>query len=209
MTKLCVFDFDGTLVDTREFIVQAFEYTLAKHGLEAHSREDILSKIGKPLNIDYQTITGLSDTEELCATHRSFQNEHQDLVVLFPGIRETLLQLRERGIKIVVSTTGSKLTSVASMEQVGILGELDLVLSVEDVIAPRPDPDCIRKSMEQFSLLPEHTVMIGDRAIDIEAGKNIGVTTVGVLYGAEGEKINNSHPDYKIEEISQLLSIIK
>jgi pyrophosphatase PpaX len=130
------------------------------------------------------------------------------LVVLFPGVKEVLSELRNRGIKIVVSTTRSKITSLASIEQVGILNNLDLVLSVEDVTAPRPNPDCIRKSMEQFSILPEETLMIGDRAIDMDAGKNIGVKTVGVMYGAEGKRIANSRPDYTIEEISQLLSIM-
>lgn len=208
MIKLCIFDFDGTLVDTREFILQAFEYTLEKSGLNIPPREEILSKIGKPLNIDYQTITGLSNTEELCEIHRAFQNEHQDLVTLFPDVKDTLTELKKLGIKIVISTTRSKITSLASIEQVGILDYLDLVLSIEDISAPRPDPDCIRKSTERFSALPEQTLMIGDRAIDIEAGKNAGVKTIGVTYGSEGENISKSNPDYTIGEFKQLLNLI-
>lgn len=208
MIKLCVFDFDGTLVDTKEFILQAFEHTLKESGLRIPPREEILRKIGKPLAIDYQTITGLLDTEKLCEIHRTFQNENQHLVVLFPEVKDTLDELKSRGIKIVVSTTRSKITSLASITQVGIFDDVDLILSVEDVAAPRPDPDCIRKSMERFSIPPEQTLMIGDRAIDIEAGKNIGVKTVGILYGAEGETITKSSPDYAIKEFKELLAII-
>lgn len=207
--KLCVFDFDGTLVDTREFILAAFEYTLRTHKLAVPDREMILRKIGKPLEVDYKAITGLEDTEKLCETHRAFQNQNQHLVALFPGSREMLIELRKQGIKIAVVTTRSKLTSLASIEQAGISKDIDIMLSIEDVVAARPNPDCILKCMDYFSVLPSETLMIGDRVIDIEAGKNAQVKTVAALYGIEGDTILRAEPDLAIHSIDEILSVLR
>lgn len=53
MLKAVVFDVDGTLLDTREFIAQAFEATLARFGFPAPSREMLSSIIGPPLQECY------------------------------------------------------------------------------------------------------------------------------------------------------------
>ncbi len=206
--KLCIFDVDGTLINTEEFIVKAFEYTLAKHGFPVPTRENIIKNIGKPLAIDYQTFTNLTDTAELCKTHRAYQNENQNLAVLFPHVKETLEELKNKGIKIAVATIRSKITSIGSLKQVGIDNDIDLNLSIEDVKNPKPAPDCVLKSSEYFNIPLSEIFMIGDRATDIESGKNAGVKTIGVTYGSDGENISLAHPDFIINDIKDLLDLI-
>lgn len=206
--KLCVFDVDGTLIDTREFIVSAFEYTLTKHGLPVPTRDEIMSKIGKPLAIDYKNITGIEDTTELCLTHRVFQNENQNLVKIFPGVLETLQKLKDKDIKLVVATNRSKITLHASLQHVGLDNSFDLVISVEDVQNNKPAPDCVLKAMEFFSISPADTFMIGDHGVDIQAGKAAGVKTIGVTYGGAGQAIASSQPDFVINEMKEILDLI-
>jgi len=206
--NLCIFDMDGTLIDSQEFIVSAFEYTLAKHGLTVPTRAEIIKQIGRPLDIDYKNITGLSDTTDLCATHREFQNNKQDLLKAFPNVAETLKELKNRGIKIVIATNRSKITSLASLESTGVGMYADLILSKEDVKNPKPDSECIIKSMEHFSVGPTETIMIGNTYIDIETGKNAGVKTVGVSFGLGGEEIRKSNPDFVVDDFKEILQLI-
>jgi pyrophosphatase PpaX len=206
--KLCVFDVDGTLIDTREFIVSAFEYTLAKFGFSVPPAKDIMKIIGKPLEIDYQILTGLSDTTELCKVHRAFQNENQNLVKLFANVEDTLKKLKEQGIKISTLTTRSKITSLISLKNVGIDKYIDLILSIEDVAHPKPAPDGILKSGEFFKIPLSEIFMIGDRDVDVQAGKNANVKTIGVTYGAQGGDISKSNPDFAIGDIKEILNLI-
>ncbi len=206
--KLCVFDVDGTLIDTREFIASAFEYTLEKFGFQVPSREEIIRIIGKPLETDYQNLTGLSDTAELCKAHRAYQNENQNLIALFPHVEETLKTLKDRGTKIAVATMRSKITSIGSLKQAGIDIYIDLVLSIEDVKNVKPAPDCIINASEHFNILMSEIVMIGDRVMDVETGKNAGSKTIGVLYGNDGEKIKEANPDYTISDMKEILELV-
>lgn len=50
--------------------------------------------------------------------------------------------------------------------------------------------------------------MIGDTVSDVEAGKNAGVTTIGVTYGFHGKKLAKSKPDYLVDHIKDILRII-
>ncbi len=206
--KLCVFDVDGTLIDTREFIVQAFEYTLAKHGFPVPTKEEIIKNIGKPLAEDYKVFTNLDDTAELCATHRAWQNENQNLTKLFPDVEETLKALKEKGIKIAVATIRSKITSIGSLQQTGLDKYIDLVLSIEDVVNPKPAPDCVIKAGEHFNIPMSEIFMIGDRHSDIESGKNAGAKTIGVTYGNDGGDISKANPDYVINDIKEILELV-
>ncbi len=206
--KLCIFDVDGTLINTREFIVQAFEYTLAKHSLPVPSREEIIKTIGKPLAIDYQNITGLTEVDELCADHRAWQNENQNLAKLFPDVEETLKALKEKGIKIAVATIRSKITSIGSLEQTGLDKYIDLVLSIEDVVNPKPAPDCVIKAGEHFNIPMSEIFMIGDRHSDVESGKNAGAKTIGVTYGNDGGDISKANPDFVIGDIKEILELV-
>ncbi len=206
--KLCIFDIDGTLINTREFIVQAFEYTLAKHGLPVPTREEIIKTIGKPLAIDYQNITGLIEVDELCADHRAWQNDNHHLQKLFPNVLETLKELKERGIRIATETVRSKITSSGSLKETGLDAYIDLSLSIEDVENPKPSSHGTLKISNHFSVPVRDILLIGDRVHDIEAGKAAGVKTVGVLYGNDGEKIKEANPDYVISDISEVLDLV-
>src|SRR5947209_1190792 len=87
-----LFDVDGTLLDTREFIYQAYKHTLQAHGLSAISLDEIVRvmNMGKSLQESYHYFSLLDDLSELYETHRSFQTQHLSLVVPFPNTQETL-----------------------------------------------------------------------------------------------------------------------
>jgi len=62
--------------------------------------------------------------------------------------------------------------------------------------------------LERLAVSPDKTAMVGDTSVDIEAGKNVGVTTIGATYGfTSRETLAASHPDYLIDAIDELLLI--
>lgn len=93
------------------------------------------------------------------------------------------------------------------MKQCGLNKYLDYAVYYEDVESPKPHPESLFTTLEHFQIRKGAAVMIGDSITDIEAGKNAGVKTIGVLTGFDKEILNRSNPDIlatNIAEVSKL-----
>src|SRR5947199_668617 len=114
--EAALFDIDGTLLNTAEFVYQAFVHTFQTHRLPWRSSDEIAAVMGKPLEEIYRHFSLYPDMSELCETHRSFQAVNLHLSVPFPNSRETLKRLKDAGVKIAAITTRSKRTSIKTLE---------------------------------------------------------------------------------------------
>ena len=203
-----LFDIDGTLLDTADFVIQAFVHTFQIHGLPQKSTDEIAALMGKPLEEMYRHFSASEDVSGLCETHRSFQVEHLHLSVPFTNTQETLRRLRDAGVKIAAITTRSRRTSIKTLEMGCILGYFDAIISGEDVEHLKPHPEPLFKALQQLDIRPANAVMIGDTEVDILAGRNAKVMTIGVSYGFQGHHIAGSEPDFIIEDIADLIPIL-
>ena len=206
--RAVLFDLDGTLLDTFDFIYGAFEHTFATHGIPPLDRDAISEHMGGPLPEVYATMAPGFDAAALTETHRGFQLANIHLVSLFPPTIEVLDELKHRHLKIAAITTRSLRTSVRSLEQTGIAHYFDIIISAEDVLRVKPDPEPLLKALGSMGLKPEEAVMVGDTIADIQAGKNAGTKTVAALYGFGGERLLALEPDYAIRELRELVDIL-
>ncbi|MDP4200091.1 MAG: HAD-IA family hydrolase [Bacteroidota bacterium] len=203
-----LFDIDGTLLDTFDFIYGAFEHAFELHGVERLSRERISHLMGGPLEEVYMEMAPGHDVTALCQAHRTFQSENLHLARLFPDTLSVLEGFRARGIKIGAITTRSIRTSIRSLEQTGIVHLFDIIISAEDVVRVKPDPEPLLKALDVFGVKPADAIMVGDTAADIMAGKNAGVKTVAALYGFGGERLLELQPDYAIASLIDLFQFL-
>ncbi len=86
---------------------------------------------------------------------------------------------------------------------------IDVVLSAEDVAHPKPNKEHVLKTLELLRVNPKDTILVGDTDMDILAGKNAKVQTVGVTYGFAGKSIKDYNPDFVINKIEEILKIIQ
>lgn len=203
-----LFDIDGTLLDTREFILQATEHTLRQFDLNVPDRDTLSKMVGKPFPEFYQILAERSDVADLVATHRAFQLEHLDLSVPFPNTIETLHALKERGYRLATVSTRSKITTHETLKLAGIDHYFDVCISGEDTPEKKPHPAPLLLALERLQSEPHDAVMIGDSDFDVEAGKNAGTQTVRVSYGFHTEKMHDTNPDAIIHDIKELLTIL-
>src|SRR3990167_5685323 len=103
--KAVLFDLDGTLLDTTEFVLQAYEHVLHNHKLPTKPRAIVSSLIGKHIKECYQILTGLEKVEHLIASHFDFQDRHYHLATPYEDTLYTLERLKKNGIKQAVITT--------------------------------------------------------------------------------------------------------
>jgi pyrophosphatase PpaX len=206
--KAILFDVDGTLLDTTEFIFQAFEHVLNKFGYPSKSRTEFARLIGRPLDYNYSVLAPGSDIESLSKAHRDFQLEHLDLAKAYPSTEATLNTIREAGLKIAAVTTRSRLSTLETLKLCDIDKYMDYVVAFEDVVNVKPHPEPIYKALKYLEIDPENSVMAGDSDADILAGKNAGTLTVGVTYGFHGMRIAESDPDFLIDNISEIVPLV-
>lgn len=203
-----LFDIDGTLLNTKELVYQAYEYTFQLHNLSAIPRDELGKMIGKPLENIYKHFAPSYDTSSLCEIHRTFQINNLYLSVPFPNTKDTLNKIKEAGIKIAAITSRSQRTSIRTLELASIKDKIDVVISGEDGGKHKPDPESLLRALKQLGVKPEKAAMVGDTDVDILAGKNAKTKTIGVTYGFHGKRIVKSNPDYVIDDIAEIIPII-
>jgi len=202
-----LFDIDGTLLDTQDFILQAFNHTLSLHGEGPVSWDQLRHVLGKPLVECYQAVSASEDVQKFLPAHREFQERNLHLSKPFPGAKETLEALKRHGIIMAAVTTRGSKTAGSALELAELLPYLKLMITADDVQHCKPHPEALLKALDALNILPSRAVMVGDTSADVFAGKNAGTATVGVSYGFHGDYIKESEPDFIIHHIQDILSI--
>src|SRR5690606_3148025 len=205
-----LFDFDGTLLDTNELIIQTFIAVLGEHFPGRYEREDILHFIGPSLEQTFESI----DAEraiELTAQYQAINKQlHDELITEYDGVTETLRLLKARVIKMAIVSTKRSANIKRGLALMGIDEVFEHIISLDEVKNPKPDPEPILLALEKLGASKDEALMIGDNYHDIEGGKNAGGRTAGVAWSIKGEAFLASYePDFMLQHISDLLELTK
>lgn len=206
-----VFDIDGTLLDTREFIFQAYEYAIEKNGYPVPSRELIAEQIGHRIEECYAALVPSADPETLIADHIAFQGGHIDVIFAFDGAEQLVSRLRAMNLKIVLWTS-RRAHVITSLERSGFTQDsFDAIVDATMVDVGKPDPRGLLFGLGIAGVEPAYAVMVGDAPVDIDAGKRAGVAaTVGITHGfGSREQLLVAQPDYVIDTLPELIPIVE
>ena len=212
--RIIIFDFDGTLGDTRANILLTMRMTLRKLGLPEKDDETIAATIGIPLGEGFlQMFPELTpEQEDLCVrTYRAiFEENKKDLVpALFPHVRETLAALKDRGFILTVASSRSSASLNGFLCDMGIADCISFVLGADNVTLAKPHPEPVLRTLEKFGIDASAAVVVGDMPVDIQMGKAAGAKTVAVTYGnASREALANAGADFIIDDIADLKTLI-
>ncbi|MBI2599516.1 HAD-IIIA family hydrolase [Candidatus Daviesbacteria bacterium] len=231
MKKAVLFDLDGVLLDSWDFVYKAFEYTLKLHKHPLPSKEIINKVMGKPLMEFYKFVLQTSPKNESSSnesssldeelflvdqrvelyakTHREYQVNKIDLNRLFPNVKSVLKKLKLKGYVIGVVSNRSRGSLLKSIDLAKISKYIDIVVSVQDVKNPKPHKEHVLTALKKLKVKAENAYMVGDTDADILAGKNAGVKTIGVTYGFIGKDIKKFKPDFIIDNMKELMQVLK
>jgi HAD superfamily hydrolase (TIGR01509 family) len=196
-------DVDGTLLDTTEFILAAFERAFRQHARPCPAREELRAQVGRPLEGIYAGYCG-DLAAAMVECHRSFQEANLALARPFPGAAAALTRLRDAGLQLAAVTSRSRRTSVKTLELAGLAGFFDVIISAEDCPALKPDPAPFLLALRALGQVGDRAAVVGDTPADILAGRAIGALTVAALYGFHGRALLAANPDAAIESVSDL-----
>ena len=190
MTKLIIFDLDGTLIDTREDIANACNYALEQCGFPPHALEDYNMLVGRGIdNLFRGALPEGHKDEVLVAKMRSifvpYYNEHKcDFTRPYEGIMEALEVLSQKGLSFAVASNKYQEGTEQLVEK--FFGKYDFlrILGQREGKPIKPDPLIVAEAMEGIpGITAEQVVYCGDSDVDMQTGIGAGVKTIGVTWG--------------------------
>ncbi|MDO4266034.1 MAG: HAD hydrolase-like protein [Eubacteriales bacterium] len=192
--KYILFDLDGTLTDSYEGIINALCYSLSELGI-APKPEGFRNVIGPPLSHTYMDTYGMTAAESDRAVnifHDYYESKGKFENHPYEGVLEMLQTLNAHGKKLMIATAKPEHMAVDIAEHFGLSPYLCFIAGVTDEGMMENTAPNVRKNKRDVLAYilksndikdPENAVMVGDRAYDMTAAAELGLQTVGVLYG--------------------------
>lgn len=214
MYKYILFDLDGTLTDPELGITNSVMYALKKFGIEVEERASLYKFIGPPLLDSFQNFYGFTkeESEKAVKYYREYfkpQGLYENEV--YDGIEELLKEIKDSGKKIFVATSKPEEFAVEILKYFDLYQYFDFVGGASMDEKRVKKADVIAYVLKTFGIKDlNEVIMIGDREHDIKGAKQIGIDSVGVLYGyGDYEELEQAGATYIVERSIDVLKIIE
>ena len=212
--KLIIFDFDGTLGDTRQNIIITMQRTMRMAGLPVKSDAECAATIGLTLEDGFKSLYPDMDKQmaDRCvdAYRDIFMESVEELIPqLFPGVADTLARLDAMGIKMSVASSRQSQSLLLFLEHMGVLGYFPYVLGADNVSKHKPDPEPVLKTLRELDYAPSDVIVVGDMPVDVAMAHGADVRAIAVTFGnATREELVESGADYIIDDFTKILDIV-
>ncbi len=203
--KNVIFDFDGTIVDSLDFIIEMYErwYPKTPHfnQLERNKlREESLIKVAEELRIRPWKLPLLIVRGKL------EMNKKLGQIKMIPGIDKTIIELKKSDTNLFIASSNSP-SNIKKYLKIHHLR--DNFTRIYGNVGLLSKAKVISKIISTNNLNAEDTYYIGDEVRDIKAAQKAGIKVIAVSYGFNGKKILSKHnPDFLVDNSQDILKII-
>ena len=181
-----LFDIDGTLVDSNDYHVLAWDRVFRDAGHE-FDRKTLHGQVGKGSdNYVPALLPGIADdeAERLGDAHgRIYKQDYLPKVGPFPGARELLRRCKDEGLKVALASSASGPELEHYLELLDCKDLVDGFTSADDVGHSKPCPDIFEAAREKLGVPASEALVIGDTPYDIQAACRAGMQAIAVRSG--------------------------
>jgi HAD superfamily hydrolase (TIGR01509 family) len=200
-----LFDWDGTLVDSAQLGLIAFERSFADLGVTFD--HETYRKVYSPNWYSVYTAMGLPEEKWPQADDLWISHYGEQLAQPIPGAVETIEELKRRGYRLGVVSSGTECRVVREIGELGLESFFETIICNEQMVEKKPHPEGLETALRLLGAANETTGYVGDSPEDIEMGKRAGLLTVGVRSDYPTNwKLKSHNPDIFLESLSELLS---
>ena len=181
----CLFDLDGTLIDSIPLIMESFRHTMRTHLGAVPDDAGWRAGFGTPLRPQLRKFARDDDhASRMVDTYRAYTDAHHDrLLRSYDGIDAALATLRDAGARLAVVTSKTHALARRGLLRCGLNEYFGVLVGADDVLEHKPHPAPVLAALERLSADPQDAAFIGDSPHDIEAGRAAGVQTAAALWG--------------------------
>jgi phosphoglycolate phosphatase len=217
--KAVVFDYDGTLYDTRPAIVYCLRRALEEHGRPAPAPDALANTVRAGLTLpdsflalDEKLRTDPDAIDGLVLTYRTlYFDEAAPLLKPFAGVCEALERVHRGGVKCAVVSNKGVAAIRRSLDDSGLGVFVDVVFGDEAGLPNKPDPAVLTGYIlpKLAHLHADELLMVGDTETDIVFAKTTGMAACWASYGyGTAERCRKLEPDYEIASIAEVPSLV-
>lgn len=216
MTKLAIFDLDGTLLNTVEDLGKATNYALAQCGFPVHRIDEYYQMVGRGIyNLFRAAVPSEYASEEnvqkMASYFLPYYDAHKcDFTKPYDGIMEMLKTITGKGVCLAVAS--NKYQDGAEKLVHHFFGDYEFVkiLGQRDGQPIKPDPAIVDQILAEVPYISKsETVYVGDSNVDMQTGANAQVRTIGVSWGFRSrEELAAYNPSAIVDTTAELAEVI-
>ncbi|MEG4273205.1 MULTISPECIES: HAD-IA family hydrolase [unclassified Microcoleus] len=206
MTKVIIFDFDGTLADTIDILLSITNRLSVELGFKSATKEQIaqLSNLTSWQVLQYSGISIFKFPLLIRMLKSELRSEIPN-IRLFPGIKEVLLELKKQGFQLGIITSNSRENVLESIEKNALQDTFTFIYSGSTFGKHK----VINKWLKTEHINAKEVVYVGDEIRDIEAARKTGIKVIAVGWGFNSEEALVAHnPDFLIQTPQELIEIM-
>ena len=185
--KYILFDFDGTISDSKDGVIDAATYVLSLFGINVDDRENLSYMVGPPLYDSFRDFDCIGEEKADYAVSKYREYYHANCShknYLFEGVEAMLKKLKAEGKTLAVATSKFQATAEALLVSFGIREYIDFVSGHNEAEGRTDKAAVVEYALEQLGVKDRaEAVMVGDRKYDINGAKAAGLDSIAVLYG--------------------------
>lgn len=221
MVKAVIFDLDNTLIDFLKIKRMA-----CSEAVDAMIDAGLKIKKGKALKvlyelygvygIEYQEIfqkflkkvAGKINYKVLAYAVLAYRRVKEGFLVPYPGAKQTLIRLKEKGLKLAIVTDAPRLQAWLRLSAMKLDDFFDAVVALEDTGRLKPSHLPFKQALKKLKIPPNECLMVGDNPErDVKGAKKIGMKTCLAKYGLT-YKADKVKADYEIKSIRELIDVV-
>jgi pyrophosphatase PpaX len=203
-----LFDLDGTLADSIALIVESYQYAFRTVSGRELTATKARSWIGQTLPTTFQR-EDRERADELERVYRAYNAANVTKIVGYPGVREFIQQLNVAGVRPGVVTSKRSAMTLETLQLVGLVELVDVVVTMEDTARHKPAPDPLLRAFEKLGTTRERCVYVGDAVWDVQAAHAAGTAAIAVTWGAgTRSELESAMPEFICDSVAELDSVL-
>ncbi|MFC2138376.1 HAD hydrolase-like protein [Bacteroidota bacterium] len=211
--KHVIFDLDGTLTNSKTGIINAAIYAYNKMGIRNPPIEKLNKQIGIPLQ-DYLRIDNHITSSQLDVAVKHFRIYYGEKGAYenepYPGVMKLIKNLYDLGVNIYISTAKYEKYALVIADYFKFTPLIKDLVGADAGGLHATKTELTSKIISRNKINDlKHTVMVGDKYMDIQAGKNTNIDTIGVTYGFGSiDELVNEKPTYIVNSVEELYAFL-
>lgn len=185
-TKTVLFDLDGTIINSEEGITNCIRYVLDYWKMEQPPQKDLLQFIGPPLKEQFQIVYEFDEIKASVSDMKfreRFDRKGIFECVLYPGIADTLRQLKMHGYRIMLASSKHEDACVRIIEHFHLIDCFDRIFGAAGLGKGSSKESVLNNLFHETGINRADAVLIGDTKYDVFGAKAAGISCIGVAYG--------------------------